>query len=151
MKRIIALSTFVVLVLGVLAAGVGYANNESAGAKCSESTLDGRYLFAFNGSKIKDNSKVVPFAQAGYEVYKGNGKMKGGLSGNFDGKVTRNEHFTGTYTVKADCTGSLRYKDGTRYDLFLDPDGRRFTFVQTNPEFVGAGFEPRATAERVGD
>ena len=131
MKRIIALSTIAVLVLGVLVAGAGYANNENAGTKCSEATLHGRYLFAFDGSEVKGNGKVVPFAQAGYKVYKGNGKIKGGLSGNFDGKVTHNEHFTGTYTVNADCTGSLRYKDGTRYDLFLDPDGRRFTFVQT--------------------
>ena len=42
-------------------------------------------------------------------------------------------------------------RDGTRYDLFLVPDGSRFAFVQTNPEFVGAGFEPRGTAERVGE
>ena len=151
MKRIIVLSTTAVLVLGVLAGGAVYANNENARTKCSEATLHGRYLFAFDGSEVKGNGKVVPFAQAGYEVYNGNGKMDGSLSGNFDGKVTRNEHFTGTYTVEPDCTSSLRYNDGTRYDLFLDPDGRRFTFVQTNPEFVGAVFEPRATAERVGD
>ncbi len=151
MKRIIVLSTVAVLVLGVLAAGAGYANNQNAGAKCSEATLHGRYLFAFGGSEIKGNGKAVPFAQAGYEVYKGNGKMKGGLSGNFGGEIIHNKHVSGTYTVKADCTGTLRYKDGTRYDLYLDPDGTRFTFVQTNPEFVGAGFEPRATAERVGN
>ena len=118
---------------------------------CSEPTLHGRYLFAFDGFEIKHDDKVVPFAQAGYEVYKGNGKMKGGLSGNFDGEITRNEPFSGAYTVKANCTGTLCYTDGTRYDLFLDPDGSRFTFVQTNPEFVGAGFEPRGTAQRVRD
>lgn len=151
MKRIIVLSTVAVLVLGVLAAGAGYANNQDTSAKCSEATLHGRYLFAFDGSEIKGNGKEVSFAQAGYEVYKGNGKMKGGLSGNFGGEITHNKHVSGTYTVKADCTGTLRYKDGTRYDLYLDPDGTRFTFVQTNPEFVGAGFEPRATAERVGN
>jgi hypothetical protein len=110
-----------------------------------------QYLFAFDGFKIKGNEKVVPFARAGYEIYKGNGKMKGALSGNLDGEITRNEPFSATYTVKADCTGTVTYTDGTRYDLFLAPDGSQFTFVQTNPEFVGAGFEPRGTAERVGD
>jgi hypothetical protein len=53
MKRIIVLSTVAVLMLGVLAAGAGYANiSEDAGAKCSEATLHGRYLFAFNGFNI---------------------------------------------------------------------------------------------------
>jgi len=152
MKRIIVLSTVAVLMLGVLAAGAGYANiSEDAGAKCSEATLHGRYLFAFDGFNIKGNDKVVPFARAGYEVYNGNGKMKGALSGNLDGEITRNEPFSATYTVKADCTGTVTYTDGTRYDLFLDPDGTQFTFVQTNPEFVGAGFEPRGTAKRVGE
>jgi hypothetical protein len=152
MKRIIVLSTVAVLMLGVLAAGAGYANiSEDAGAKCSEATLHGRYLFAFDGFKIKGNDKVVPFARAGYEVYNGNGKMKGALSGNLDEEITRNEPFSATYTVKADCTGTVTYTDGTRYDLFLDPDGTQFTFVQTNPEFVGAGFEPRGTAKRVGE
>jgi hypothetical protein len=28
---------------------------------------------------------VVPFAQAGYETYDGDGRMNGALSGNFDG------------------------------------------------------------------
>jgi len=150
MKRIIVLSTKAVLMLGVLAAGAGYANNEDAGAKCSEAMLHGRYLFAFDGIKIKGNDKVVPFARAGYEIYKGNGK-KGAHSGNVDGEITRNEPFSATYTVKADCTGTVTYADGTRYDLFLDPDGSQFTFVQTNREFVGAGFEPRGTAKQVGD
>jgi hypothetical protein len=153
MKRVIVvLSTVATLMLGILVAGTGYANmSEDAGKKCSEATLHGRYLFAFDGFEIKGNDKLVPFAQAGYEVYGGNGKMNGALSGNFDGEITRNESFSGTYAVKADCTGTLRYTDGTRYDLFLAPDGSRFTFVQTNPEFVGAGFEPRGMAKRVGE
>jgi hypothetical protein len=153
MKRVIVvLSTVATLMLGALVAGTGYANmSEEAGEKCSEATLHGRYLFAFDGFEIKGNDKVVPFAQAGYEVYEGNGKMKGALSGNFDGEIIHNEAFSSMYAVKADCTGTLRYTDGTRYDLFLDPDGSEFTFVQTNPEFVGAGFEPRGTAKRIGE
>jgi hypothetical protein len=153
MKRlIVVLSTVATLMLGVLVAGTGYATmSQDAGDKCSEATLHGRYLFAFDGFEIKGNDKVVPFAQAGYEVYGGNGKMNGALSGNFDGEITHNKSFSGTYAVKADCTGTLRYTDGTRYDLFLAPDGTQFTFVQTNPEFVGAGFEPRGTAKRVGE
>jgi hypothetical protein len=85
-------------------------------------------------------------------VFDGNGKEKGVASSNFSGKVTRNERVSATYSVKADCTGTVTYADGSQIDLFIAPDGSKFTFVQTKPsKLVGAGFEPRGTAKRVGD
>jgi hypothetical protein len=142
--------------VGVLAIGTGYAKDENkdenaAGAKCSEDTLDGTYLFAYDGFVIKENEKV-PFASAGYEVYDGNGHVKGVGSTNVNGKVTSKDSFSGTYTVKADCTGTVRYTDGTQYDQFIDPDGNQFTFVQTKPsKWVTAGFEQQGTAKQVGE
>src|ERR687889_522234 len=119
------------------AIGTGYAKNESAAAKCSEATLEGTYLFAQNGVEIKGNEQR-PFAIAGYDV--------------FDGKITHSkEPLPGTYTVKADCTGTLTFRDGTRYDIFIAPDGSMFTFVHTNPELVSAGFEQRGSAKRGGE
>jgi hypothetical protein len=165
MKRYVA-ALLVVLglvgVVGVLAVGTGFANNEdAAGAKCSEATLHGMYLVAQNGVVVKETKKGPPrgpFAVAGYEVYDGNGKVKGVFSFNFDGNVLakfpNNFRDDGTYTVKADCTGATIYKSGgVRFttDLFIAPDGSMFTFVQTNPpERVTAGFELRGTAKRVG-
>ena len=152
MKRIIVLSIIAVFILGVLAAGAGYANNEDAGAKCSVATLHGTYLFAFDGVEIKGNNDQVPFAIAGYAAFDGNGKEKGVASSNSNGKVTRKERVSATYTVKADCTGTVTYADGSQIDLFLAPDGSKFTFVQTKPsKLVGAGCEPQGTAKRVGD
>jgi hypothetical protein len=153
MKRIIVLSTIAALMLGVLTVGAVYANNEDAGAKkCSVATLHGTYLFAFNGVEIQGNDEQVPFAFAGYAVFDGNGKEKGVASSNFNGKVTRKEPVSATYTVKADCTGTVTYRDGSQIDVFIAPDGSIFTFIQTKPsELVGSGFEPRGTAKRVGD
>jgi hypothetical protein len=147
--------------VGVLAIGTGYAKDDenkdenkdenAAGAKCSEATLHGRYLFAYDGVVIKGNDKV-PFASSGYEVFDGNGHVKGVASTNVNGKITRKEPFSGTYTVKTDCTGSSTYTGGTRYDSFVAPDGSMFTFVQTKPsEWVTAGVEQRGTATRVGE
>ena len=138
--------------VGVLAIGAGYAKEENAsGAKCSEATLDGTYLFAYDGFVIKDNEKV-PFASSGYEVSDGNGHVKGIATTNVNGKITSKAPFSGTYTVKADCTGSSTYTDGTRYDSFIAPDGSMVTFVQTKPsEWVSAGLEQRGTATRVGE
>jgi hypothetical protein len=142
----------VVGLAGVLAIGTGNAEDENAsGAKCSEATLHGTYLFADDGFVIRDNEKV-PFASSGYEVYDGNGHTKGVSTLNVNGKVTSKETFSGTYTVKADCTGSSTYTDGTRYDDYIAPDGSMITYVQTKPsKVVLAGDEHQVTAKRVGD
>ena len=142
----------VVGLAGVLAIGTVYAEEESAsGAKCSEATLEGTYLFADDGFVIKDNEKV-PFATSGYEVYDGNGHTRGVVTTNVNGKITSKETFSGTYTVKADCTGSSTYTDGTRYDDFIAPDGSMETYVPTKPSnLVSAGLEQQVTAKRVGD
>jgi len=142
----------VVGLVGVLAVGRGFADDKNAArATCSEATLDGTYLFAEDGFILEGNDQI-PFALAGYEVYNGNGKVKGVQSGNFGGEVSREERFTGTYTVKADCTATVTYPDGDpfRYDLFVAPDGSKFTLVQVSPsEWVTSGFEVRGTAKRV--
>jgi hypothetical protein len=133
--------------------GAGYAKDENASrAKCSEATLDGTYLFAGDGVQIKGDEQL-PFSYAGYEVFDGNGKVKQVLTLNINGKkVIRNETLSGTYTVKADCTGTATYSDGTREDHFIAPDGSEFTFVQTHPKnIVTASFEPRGSAKRVGE
>ena len=153
MTRYVAALLVVLLVgvVGVLAIGAGNAKNENASrAKCSEATLDGTYLFAEDGVLLTGNDQV-PFALAGYQVYNGNGKVKGVQSGNFGGEVFRKEPFTGTYTVKADCTATVTYAGGDeQFDLFLDPDGSKFTLVQVKPsDTVTSGFELRGTAKRV--
>jgi hypothetical protein len=142
----------VVGLAGVLAMGTGYAEDENASeAKCSEATLHGTYLFADDGFVIKDNEKV-PFASSGYEVYDGNGHTKGVVTTNVNGKVSSKEHFSGTYTVKADCTGSSTYTDGTHYDDYIAPDGSMLTYVQTKPsKLVSAGLEQQGSAKRVGE
>jgi hypothetical protein len=158
MKRSGMWAAGVVLVLlvlgaGVLAGGAGYAEDngdngdEDAGAKCSEATLDGTYLFAHDGVKIEGNEQL-PFANAGYDVFDGNGKVETVSSGNANGEITRKVHDSGTYTVKADCTGTAY----GAFDLFIAPDGSMFTFVQIKPKSsVTSGFELQGTAKRVGD
>jgi hypothetical protein len=150
----------VVGLVGVLAGGAGYADDNgdngdenASRAKCSEATLHGTYLFAYDGVEIKGNDQI-PFAVAGYEVFDGNGKIRGVESVNIGGEVFRKGQTSGTYKVKADCTGTLTYGRGgpVRYDVFIAPDGSEFTFVLIKPKArVTSAFEPRATAaKRVG-
>ena len=157
MKRYLAALLMVLGVLGllgVLAVGRGFASDEKAtGAKCSEATLKGTYLFAQNGVEIKGNSEQLPFAIAGYDVFDGNGEVRGVSSGNFNGEVFRKDPFTGTYTVKANCTGTVTFRDGAaaQGDMFIAPDGSKFAFVRTTPEDVSAGIDSRGSAKRVGE
>jgi hypothetical protein len=151
------LALILLVVVGAAAlttVGAGYAKDEDAAsrAKCSEATLEGRYLFAQNGVEIKGNDQR-PFALAGYDVFDGNGEVRGVSSGNFNGETFRNEPLSGTYTVKANCTGTVTFKDGAaaQGDVFIAPDGSMFAFVRTNPEDVAAGIDPRVTAKRVGE
>jgi hypothetical protein len=153
MKRYLA-ALLVVLgvvgVVGVLAVGRGFADEENdSRAKCSEATLHGTYLFAYDGVFGKDQ---MPFAIAGYDVFDGNGKFDTVSSDNFNGQVFRKVHTSGTYTVNADCTGTFTVTGvGVKLDMFIAPDGSKFTFVQIKPKSeVTSGFEERATAKRVG-
>src|SRR5215210_2262756 len=151
MKRSAIWAAGVVVVLlvvgaGVLASGAGYAEDngdngdENAVAKCSKATLDGTYLFAHDGV-VTGGSDKGPFAVAGYDVFDGNGKVDTVFSANFSGQITRKGHASSTYTVKADCTGTITSTDGSQSDLFIAPDGSMFTFVQTDPKSsVTSGF-----------
>ena len=138
----------------VLAGGSGYAKNngpENAVAKCSKATLDGTYLIAQDGVVISGKDEG-PFAIAGKDMYNGNGKVKAVVSANFNGDVVRQAVFTGTYTIKADCTGTVTYGPTEVLDVFVAPDGSMFTFVQIKPhQQVTSGIELRGTAKRVGD
>ena len=159
-RRLWAAGVVLVLLVvgaGVLAGGAGYAEDngdngdENAVAKCSKATLDGTYLFAHDGVDISGNDQA-PFTIAGMEKYDGNGKVKGVFSANFNGDVHRQESFSATYTVKANCTGTVTYGPTEVLDVFIAPDGSMFTFVQIKPhEQVTSGVELQGTAKRVGD
>jgi len=145
------LSLMALAIAAVAAVGTGFAEAENAaGAKCSKATLHGTYLFAQDGVVISGKDQG-PFAIAGKDMYNGNGKVKAVVSANFNGDVVRQAVFTGTYTVKANCTGTVTYGPTEVLDVFVAPDGSMFTFVQIKPrQQVTSGFELQGTAKRVG-
>jgi hypothetical protein len=149
---IAVLSLMTLAIAAVAAVGTGFAEaeNAAAGAKCSKATLHGTYLFAQDGVVISGKDQG-PFAIAGKDMYNGNGKVKAVVSANFNGDVVRQAVFTGTYTVKANCTGTVTYGPTEVLDVFVAPDGSMFTFVQVKPsQQVTSGIELRGTAKRVG-
>ena len=59
--------------------------------------------------------------------------MRSVVTNNLNGKIESNVRQNGAYTVNSDCTGTVEYADGARYDLFIAPDGRTFVFVRPIP------------------
>ena len=104
----------------------------AARATCDVGTLHGTYLGA-NDGVVTGGADKGPFAAAEFQWFDGNGNTEGVFSANYSRNITSKATFSGTYTVNADCTGTVTLTDGTQYDLFIDPDGSMFTWVQTYP------------------
>jgi hypothetical protein len=130
-------------------AAASSSTSPAARATCDLSTLRGTYLFYDQGVDETGNT----FAGAGLEYFDGNGNIYGVFSHHDHGQVStaRNEPYTATYTVNADCTGTSTY-DGEEYDLFIHPGGDMFTWVLTTPPDSDgvSGLEQRVSHQRVG-
>lgn len=105
--------------------------------ECSVATLRGSYGFTTTGTA---NTPGGPshIGGVGLVVYDGRGNFVGKATVNIDGSVLRRT-FVGTYTVAADCTGTLfeTFTDAldgrATFDLVIDDDGREYRAVITPP------------------
>ncbi len=115
---------------------------------CSASILLGGYGTATTGL-INNSSNpndftiatFVPFAEAVRFVFDGRGKLSGSSSADFGGSNFP-VSFTGTYSVKPDCTGSLTADIGgslIHRDLVIVDGGKEVDFVSNDPGLVIAG------------
>ena len=136
-----------VLGIGYLGLYLGHPHSALADMGCSNATLKGTYLFAYDGWQIDADGVRKPFAFSGMEIYNGDGTMRGIYSGSIDGVVLQMVGYTGTSTIHPNCTGEQTFTDDlgivTHNDVFVAPSGDEFTFVQTDPGFVSAGSERR--------
>jgi len=132
------------LAMGTLAAG----GPASAADSCRPSALKGAYIFALSGFKITGESAAqrTPFAQSGREIFAGDGTLTGVGTASLNGAVVKLT-WKGTYTLGADCAGTVTISDNTgetsHFDIFATPDGSNFTYVQTDKGVVNAGWERR--------
>jgi hypothetical protein len=116
---------------------------------CSASILLGGYgagtTGLINNSSDPNDFTIgtfVPFAEAVRFVFDGGGKVSGSSTADFGGSsfpVT----FSGTYSVKPNCTGSLAVNAGgsiIHRDLVIVDGGKEVDFVSTDPGLVIAGY-----------
>ena len=135
--------------LGYLGLQLGHPQSAMAQPECSEATLRGTYIYAYDGFIVGEGGEQQPFAYSGIESYDGAGTMTGIFSGSTNGVIDEDVLYTGTYTVNADCTSELTTVDPefgeTHYDQFVDPSGDEFRFVQTDEGVVASGSERRVS------
>jgi hypothetical protein len=111
---------------------------------CTLASFNGRYVFSGEGH---DSSGKI-FASSGLEVYNGDGTMKGIYTQSTEGTIVSHVTYTGTYSVDPSCFSTLTTTDDgsgfvAHYNQFIGPEGKEFSWVQTDPGTTNAGFERR--------
>jgi hypothetical protein len=74
----------------------------SSAVHCSVKTLDGSYGYSFSGS-----APFGAFTSVGIQRFDGNGHFTSTETDAAAGQILKNIPLSGTYTVNADCTGSM--------------------------------------------
>jgi hypothetical protein len=145
MKRVglWALGIGVFLSVGPLTVGRGYADENDDATECTLATLKGRYLFALTGTLFPPEVTAVSAeARAGYRIFHGDGTGTFIATTNVNGKITTADgHGNLSYTVNADCTGTLQILPagaGANQEIFIAPNGDGMTVVATGNGHVEA-------------
>jgi hypothetical protein len=84
---------------------------------CTVANLKGAYGLAVNGFFYDNQGSQGVYSSAGLALADGNGGITGTDTVNVDGSATRGRQFTGTYTVNADCTGTMNLRDATNIPI----------------------------------
>ena len=108
--------------------------------ECAVRTLRGVYLFHASGFNIV-NGAALPKAIIETLVFDGNGNVSTpAVSISINGTIVQPPQGNpGAYTVDADCTGTLMFADGIKFDLQIRPSGKSINMLQTNPNTVMQG------------
>jgi hypothetical protein len=111
----------------------GTTRAESRGGSCGVYTLRGSYLFATHGWNIVGGMAVPKAIVEGID-FNGDGTLVSPFATvSINGTILHSSGSPGTYTVNADCTGTLSFTGGPSFDIFVDAGGRQVWMIQTGP------------------
>src|SRR4029453_5798420 len=143
-------NTFLKTIGGVAFAGsliatammFGSSGNAKADAQpgiCGAHTLRGAYVFNPHGWNIGGGVAVPKAIGEGID-FNGDGTLVSPFAtASINGTIIRSSGGLGTYTVEADCTGTLTFPGpGISFDIFVHPgDGKQVWMIQTGPAVPG--------------
>jgi hypothetical protein len=133
----------VLISLGLLVVEQGYTEEKEHATKCTLDTLKGRYLFALTGTLFPPEVAAESVeARAGSRIFRGDGTGTFIATTNVNGKITTADgHGDLSYTVNADCTGTLHILPagaGANQEIFIAPNGDGMTVIATGNGHVEA-------------
>ena len=102
--------------------------------QCTTGTLRGQYVFTGRGF-IEPIEPGVQRMHYGIFVFDGAGKLSGKQSSSRGGKIGR-EKLEGTYTLDADCSGTMTFAflnrpaSQTHWDMYVTEDGRTGNIIR---------------------
>jgi hypothetical protein len=139
-KTIMGSSLFACALVSLVALVMGFGTSATARAdrraqSCSEHTLRGSYLFATHGFNIVGGVAVPKAIVEGID-FNGDGTLSSPFATvSINGNILRFGGGVGSYTVEADCTGTLTFAGvpGFEFDIFVDPSGEQLWMIQTGP------------------
>jgi hypothetical protein len=151
MKSLLIVSAAVALVASATTPTVATANEFQAAA-CSAKVLRGAYQFTASGFNIV-NGVALPKAIIETLVFDGLGNVTTPqISLSVNGNIIQPpQGAAGTYTVEADCRGTLTFLDGVKFALQVRPYGRTINMLQANPGSVMQGTAERAFFHPLGN
>jgi hypothetical protein len=121
---------------GVIAVAVGFgmSGDALAGGEaqvCGPQTLSGTYIFATSGFSIVDGA-AQPKAIVESIVFNGDGTLTSPFATvSLNGFIIRSTNSVGTYTVMADCTGTVTFTAGPSFDIFVGRQAKEISMIQT--------------------
>jgi hypothetical protein len=136
-KIITSCSLFACALVSLVAATVestsGSALADSRALGCGVYSLRGSYVFTAHGWNIV-GGVAQPKAIVEGINFNGDGTLVSPYATvSINGTILHSSGSLGTYTVNADCTGTLSFTGGPSFDISVDVSGRQLWMIQTGP------------------
>ena len=129
----LAFACALVCLVAAMALGTSTTALAAADAHCGVHTLRGSYLFATHGWNIVGGIAQPKAIVEGID-FNGDGTLVSPFATvSINGTIIRSAGTMGSYTVAADCTGTLTFTGGAVFDIFVDKGGKQIWMIQTGP------------------
>jgi hypothetical protein len=123
------------ITVGLITMKQGYTEEKEHEPTCTLKTLKGRYLFSLHGTPHPPAvTEPTTSNAAGVHLFNGDGTGTDIVTFRRNGvTLLENSVFPTSYTVDADCTGSITVTDGPTFGIFIAPNGESFAEIVTAP------------------
>lgn len=110
----------------------GSAHDANGPQQCSLHTLSGSYVLAASGFTIPPGTTTaLPKAIIEQLRFDGEGAVTSpNATVSMNGTLRVTTGSVGTYSLLADCTGTLNFSDGLSHTIYMGPDGDEGWFIQ---------------------